>query len=69
MKCAGKVVEDAWGREETKGETGVDVVLASPVHAKEFPLRHLDWNHSESRFQIDLHHPGSFAESAKEGHK
>ena len=68
MKCAGKVVENAWGRAEIKGEAGVDVVLPSPVHAKEFPLRCLDWNHSECRFQVYLHHPGSFAESAKEGH-
>ena len=68
MKCAGKVVEDAWGRAETKGEAGVNVVLPSPVHTKEFPLRRLNWNHSEGGFQIDLRHPGSFAESAKEGH-
>ena len=59
MKCAGKCVEDAWGRAETKGEAGVDVVLPSPVHTKEFPLRRLDWNHSEGGFQIDLRHPGS----------
>ena len=68
VKCTGKVVEDARGRAETKGEAGINVVLPSPVHAKEFPFRCLNWDHSEGRFQVNFGHPGSFIESAKEGH-
>ena len=36
-------------------------ILLSPIHAKDFPFRCLDWDHSEDRFQAII-------ESAKERH-
>ena len=38
MNSSGKIVEDTGSQAEPKREAGVDVVLPSPVHAKEFPF-------------------------------
>ena len=38
MNSSGKDIEDTGSRAESKGEASVDVVLPSPVHAKEFPF-------------------------------